>query len=482
MKQFILSFLLFTCILSYSQNKINWKSTINLAPNNYSNNHPRISLDGSGNPLVIWGRSSDESVFFSKWDGAAFTTPVKLNPSWLTVATASWMGPDIASKGDTIYVVMKRTPENLDSNHIYIVSSFDAGATFSSPVRVEYIKDSLSRFPTVTIDDTGNPIVGFMKFNAAFADSRWAVSKSTDYGKSFSTDIKASGWSSQVSTVCDCCPGSIISAGNVTAMLYRDNNSNIRDIWTGISNNNSDNYNTGFSLDNGKWAINSCPASGPDGVILGDSIYTVYMSGSVGSYRTYLSRASISNQSLSKVKGLTGSIAGLSQQNYPRIASDGKAGAIVWVQTVNGNAQLPILFTNKIVYGFPTKFDTVDLSNITAADVALSNGNIYVVWEDDNSGTIKIRSGNYNPIATNTENKQNQSIQIYPNPVKDILNIVTSDNSNYTIQIFNSNGQLIHRVETDSKLQLDTSGYKSGIYYVQINSNKYFSTLKFIKE
>lgn len=482
MKQFILLFFLFTCVISYSQSKISWNNTLNLASNNYSNNHPRISLDGSGNPLVIWGRSSDESVFFSKWNGTTFTTPVKLNPSWLTVATASWMGPDIASKGDTIYVVMKRTPENLDSNHIYLVSSFDAGKTFSTPVRVDYIKDSLSRFPIVAVDDSGNPIVGFMKFNAAFADSRWAVTKSSDYGKSFTIDNKASGWSSQISTVCDCCPGSLISAGNITAMLYRDNNSNIRDIWTGISNNNNESFNTGFSLDNGKWAINSCPASGPDGVILGDSIYSVYMSGSVGSYRTYLSRASISNQSLGKVKGLTGSIAGLSLQNYPRIASDGKAGAIVWVQTVNGNTQLPILFTNKIVNGFPSKFDTVDLSNITAADVALSNGNIYVVWEDDNSGTIKIRSGNYNPIVTKTETNVNLSIQLYPNPVTDVLNVVTPNDSNYSIQIYNSNGQLIQSIESESKLQVDTSKYKNGIYYVQINTNKHFSTLKFIKE
>ncbi len=471
-----------TGTLSYSQNKINWTTTSNLAPSNYSNMHPRMSLDGEGNPLIIWGRPSDESVFFAKWTGTSFSTPIKLNPSWLTVATASWMGPDIASKGDTIYVVMKRTPENSDTNHIYIVSSFDAGNTFSSPVRVDYIADSLSRFPAVTIDGGGNPIVGFIKFNAAFADSRWAVSRSTDFGKTFSTDIKASGWSNKTSTVCDCCPGAVVSAGDITAMVYRDNNSNIRDIWTGISTDNSTSFNDGFSVDNGKWLLNSCPASGPDGVIVGDSLYTVYMSGSVGSYRTFLSKSSISNLSLNKSKSLTTTISGLNEQNYPRIASDGKAGAIVWVQTVNGNKQLPILFTNNITNGFPAKFDTVDLNNITATDLALRNGNIYVVWEDDNTGTVKYRSGTYDQIITKTDSPSIVNMQLFPNPVNEILNIELSNNEAYKLNIYNATGQLIKTTEGNTKLQIDTSRFSNGIYYVQLNSNKQFITQKFIKE
>src|SRR5437773_2094840 len=94
-----------------AQSQITWNMGMNMASSSYSNMHPRIVVDGSGNPLVIWGRMSDESVYFSRWNSSAFTTPVKLNPSWLTVATASWMGPDIASHGDTVYVVMKQTPE-----------------------------------------------------------------------------------------------------------------------------------------------------------------------------------------------------------------------------------------------------------------------------------------------------------------------------------------------------------------------------------
>jgi len=280
----VISFLLFSISVS-AQSGITWTTGTDIYNNTYSNMHPRMALDRQGNPLIVWGKMSDESVYFSRWNGTMFTTPVKLNGT-MTVAAASWMGADIASHGDTVYVVMRQTPESADtSKHIYIVRSFNGGQNFSSPIRVEYIADSVSRFPTVTTDATGNPIVAFMKFNSSFMDSRWVVVKSNDYGTTFSTDVKASGWGSSAE-VCDCCPGAIVSSANKTAMLYRDNNSNIRDIWTGISNNNATSFPSGFEVDNNNWMVMSCPSSGPDGVIIGDTLYSTFMSSGSGNRNT----------------------------------------------------------------------------------------------------------------------------------------------------------------------------------------------------
>jgi hypothetical protein len=417
MKKLVTLFALATCIAANAQ--ITWTMGMNISTNTYSNLRPRITLDRSGNPLVIWGRMSDEAVFFSRWNGTMFTTPVKLN-STITVATASWMGPDIASYGDTVYVVAKRTPETNNANRIFIFTSFNGGVSFNAPVELGFIADSISRFPTVTTDASGNPIVAFMKFNSAFGDIRWVVLKSTDYGTTFSIDKKASGWGSS-SEVCDCCPGAIISEGNTCAMLYRNNNSNIRDTWTGISNNNANNFTSGFALENNNWMLMSCPSSGPDGVIIGDTLYSTFMNGGSGSYRTYLSKSAISTGSMSGVNNLTGAIAGLSQQNYPRIANDGNAMAIVWKQTVSGASQLPILFTNNIANGFPAAYDMVDLNDITNADVAMRNGNVFVVWQDDNSGTVKYRSGTYSQSTTGINEIAATDFSVYPNPTNDFL-------------------------------------------------------------
>ena len=399
------------------------------------------------------------------------------------------MGPDIAAYGDTVYVVVKQTPEADTASHIFIIRSFDGGQNFMAPVRIDYIADSVSRFPTVTTDATGNPIVAYMKFNNTFGASRWVVTKSADYGNAFSVDVKASGWGSSTD-VCDCCPGAILSDGNNCAMLYRNNNSNIRDTWMGVSNNNAMSFTNGFNVDNNNWQLFSCPSSGPDGVLIGDTVYSVFMNGGSGNYRTYLSKSSISGVSANSVSNLTGAITGLSQQNYPRIASDGNVVAIVWRQTVNGSSQLPILFTNNINNGFPAVYDTVDLADNTNADVAVSNGNIFVVWQDDNSGTIKYRTGSFTPVTTAIHQFQNNTFNIvaYPNPSNDNWNITAnSPNKIINAALYNTLEQVIDipfatQNAESFTLRINNKNLSQGMYLLRIATATNTQTIRLVKE
>lgn len=461
--------------------QISWTGVKEISTNTYGNLHPRVTLDRSGNPLVIWGKISDQSVYFSRWNGTEFTSPVKLNPSWLTIATADWMGPDIASYGDTVYVVVKRTPESSETNRLFMITSYNGGLSFNPPVELGFIADSISRFPTVTTDATGNPIVAFMKFNNSFLDSRWVVTKSGDYGNTFSMDTKASGWGGS-DAVCDCCPGAILTAGNTCAMLYRNNNSNIRDSWTGVSTDNATSFTSGFALENNNWMIQACPSSGPDGVIIGDTLYSTFMNGGSGNSRTYFSKSSISTGAMSSVSNLTGTIPGLGPQNFPRIASDGTAMALVWKQTVSGTTQLPVLFTNDLANGFPASYDTVDLADITNADVALSNGNIFVVWEDDNTGTVKYRFGTYPKSTTGIKEVVTTGFSVFPNPASEELNISSADNKLFSLNIFNALGDKVYSADAMGNYQLSVSSMCNGLYFIQLNSNNSFYTQKFIKQ
>ncbi len=479
MKQLFTLIVIAFCISANAQ--ITWNMGMNVSSNTYGNMHPRMSLNRAGNPLIVWGRIGDQSVLFSRWNGTIFTTPVKLNPTWLTVATASWMGPDIASHGDTVYVVVKRTPEASDTNRIFIFTSFNGGISFNTPVETGVIGDSISRFPTIATDASGNPIVAFMKFNPSFLNSRWVVIKSTDYGSTFSIDKKASGWGNSAD-VCDCCPGAIVSEGNTSAVLYRNNNSNIRDSWAGISNNNATSFTSGFALENNNWMLMSCPATGPDGVIIGDTLYSTFMSGGSGNYRNYLSKSSINSGTFSSVSNLTGAITGLTLQNYPRIASDGKAMAIVWKQIVTSSAQLPILFTNDIAKGFSIKYDTVDLDNITNADVVIRNGKIFVVWQDDNSGTVKYRIGMYTPSTTRTNEVSENNFSVYPNPVSSTITLQSNiDLENEEVKIVTVLGETV-LAQKINNTTIDVSELNNGIYFIQIRANKYLFTKKIIKQ
>jgi len=480
MKKVITLISIVLCLNASAQ--INWTSGNNISTNIYGNMHPRMSLNGAGNPMVVWGKMADQSVYFSRWNGTMFTSPIKLNPTWMTIATASWMGPDIASKGDTVYVVVKRTPESSDTNRLFIFTSFNGGVSFKTPVEFAFIADSFSRFPTVEVDKSGHPIVAFMKFNSSFMDSRWVVVKSTDYGNTFSTDVKASGWGGS-SEVCDCCPGALVSSGNNTAMLYRNNNSNIRDNWAGISTNSSASFNNGFAVDKNNWMVMSCPASGPDGVIIGDTLYSTFMSSGTGNYRNYFTKTSLKTGSIGSIKPLTGAISGLSQQNFPRIATDGTAMSIVWKQNVNAKAQLPILFSADIANGFPATYDTVDLDNITNADVAMRNGNIYVVWQDDGSGTVKYRIGSYTKASTGINEIASTDFSLYPNPVSSTVTLQSKfELQNAEIKIFNLLSKTVFTQNKISNATIDLTELNSGIYFLQVKTNNKLFTQKFIKQ
>jgi hypothetical protein len=481
MKFIIIYIFLLSSILATAQTSVDWSDPVTIAQTSFGNYHPRISLDANGNPLIIWGNSGN-NVYFSKMNGNRFTAPVALNPANIQVFTASWAGPDIATHGDTVYVVIKQTPEN--TNHIYLVHSFDAGKTFSKPVAVDDIADSISRFPAVTTDDNGNPLVAFMKFNSDFSKARYVVSKSNNFGGTFSKDVLASMFSG--GEVCSCCPATVLSSGNNSIMLYRDQKANIRDIWAGISDNDGSSFSKGKEVDDTKWFINSCPASGPDGVIIGDTVYSVFMSAGSGKNLCYLSKMSISNPQSETTYPVTGNFMRLAMQNYPRIANYGKSVAIAWVQNVNGQTQVAFSFTDDITKGFNPGFETEAIGSISNADVAVSKNSVYIVSEDDNSGNVKYRKGTYTIESVNETKQYEFRFHIFPNPViNDLLILkfdnVTSEKIEYTINDIFGQNILNNFVNANNDIKIDLSGFCSGTYFIRVKAGNNTLISKFIK-
>jgi hypothetical protein len=475
----LLSFIVFS-IHAMAQSGITWITGNNIASSTFSNMHPRIAMDGSGNPMVIWGKMGDESVYFCNWNGGSFNPPTALNPGWLTIATGSWMGPQIAAHGDTVYVVVKQTPEADTASHLYMIRSFDGGNNWDNPIKIDNIGNHISRFPTVTTDAAGNPIIGFMKFAADFSNAQWNVTRSYDFGNTYTTDVWASAGSGGV--VCDCCPGAIVNSGNTVAMLYRANNSNIRDSWAGLSTDGGLTFSDGWNFDNNNWFIAACPSTGPDGEIIGDSLYSVFTNGASGTYRTYRSVSSISSGMAQPAVALGGTIPNLNVQNYPRMTRYGNAMAIVWRQSVNSVEQLPIYFTNNIVNGFPMMYDTVDLNSITNADVALGNGTIFVVWEDDASGTVKYRRGTYITTVGIPETAE-ETFSVYPNPAKGVVMIDGLKNTE-SIKLFNSLGETVRNVvpANESRVIIDIKDLAEGSYFVQVVTGEGVITQKLVIE
>ncbi len=482
-----LFFLIISSATCFGQNQIIWDTSSSVSLSGYGYNFPRIVGDASGNPLVSW--YGNGAMHFSKWNGNGFTVPVTLSPNSVNIAGANWMGPDIASKGDTVFAVYKVVPDTDTNNHIFCTSSFDGGVTFNNPVRVDYyLGDNVGRFPTVTVDDQGNPIVGFMRFDPGYTNPRWVVSRSNDMGLTFSASVLASQFSSTTSEVCDCCPSKIVSNGNRVAMPYRDNNNNVRDIWVGVSSDGGLTFPSGMGVDQQGWSIMSCPASGPDAVIVGDSIYTAYMSSASGATRVYYN--------ISSLISVTGSLAipldqttpaQLNSQNFPRVDYNSKAMAFAWKQVSNGVQELAVQFTEDITNGMNTAQVIADTDRIGGVDVMLFEGRIWVVWEDYYEHVVKYRSGTYSSYLKTENLSSNSTINVRPNPslISWEINGEALD-GNIFYQLISPNGTIIEKnnielVDDQFSIKIDNTNLKSGVYFLNISSNGSSKSIKLIK-
>lgn len=86
----------------------------------------------------------------------------------------------------------------------------------------------------------------------------------------------------------------------------------------------------------------------------------------------------------------------------------------------------------------------------------------------------------YGVLSTNDVEKP--SILVYPNPVKDVLNL-SYDKKITTVSIYNLAGQeVISKVVNTNACKIDTSNLTSGTYMLKVNLDTEEKTLKIIKE
>jgi len=84
--------------------------------------------------------------------------------------------------------------------------------------------------------------------------------------------------------------------------------------------------------------------------------------------------------------------------------------------------------------------------------------------------------------------KSKIGINLYPNPVNDILNIELLSTSSEDIEfnILNISGQIIYKESQTinngiNNFRIDVSSYPGGMYFVHVTGNKMLETLRFIK-
>ena len=88
---------------------------------------------------------------------------------------------------------------------------------------------------------------------------------------------------------------------------------------------------------------------------------------------------------------------------------------------------------------------------------------------DDDTNTNGIPDYLDNSVVLGSESFiTKKEVQLYPNPVQNILNISTLNSDYQSVEILDLNGKVL-RVTNENTSNIDFSGFESGIYFVKIN-------------
>lgn len=476
MYRIILCFLVLLTIQSgQAQTTVFLSDPIQVADNgSYGRTRPRIAINRSGLPVVLWGQTSTDNVFVSVMNGGTgnFLDPIQINHPGTHAYVSSWVGPDIASYGDTVFVTYHSTPET--HGYAYVHKSIDGGWTFGDSVRVDGPNIDQSRYPNVDVGPDGNPLVGFMSFTGNWIDPDYVVARSEDGGQTFETEVDGS-WNAP-GEVCDCCPSQVVVGESNQAILFRNNDNDLRDNWVSISADGGMSFPISADIDNNNWVINSCPASGPDGYFGGDTLYTVWMSEGSGDTRVNIA-------SVNKDNGFVGYSGNLlpwnllnANENFPRIDGEGQTMGIVYQGWSSGNTDCFILASNSGIGGLS---DTVKLGGLETdgvqrnPDIAYHEGTFHVVYEDLNTGHLMYQQANLSGVGIQEFESLFDAWSSAPGEISFQADLSGS----YSIELIDLSGRLIRNSTIRNGKDL-ISGLESGLYLVTIKSDGGMSSKK----
>ena len=131
-------------------------------------------------------------------------------------------------------------------------------------------------------------------------------------------------------------------------------------------------------------------------------------------------------------------------------------------------------------------------TNIGISYQDLNNGNnfpyLLCSYKDNNaiyqnSHPFFMGSCKYLSVGIDDNFTSEKPINIYPNPTKNLLNIVVHDAQVLKIEIFAIDGKLIEQKSITKNTTVDVSKYQSGLYFIHATNNKgEVYRNKFVKE
>lgn len=124
--------------------------------------------------------------------------------------------------------------------------------------------------------------------------------------------------------------------------------------------------------------------------------------------------------------------------------------------------------------GFTCNMSTINLISTTVTQLAssphaLSTGTTNVLTQVNNVFNSATNSGSIICTSVSSIQDYNQiALNVYPNPMSDLLNIEVAKADEYILKVFTATGQLLNNTEFKNNYQLNTSNYDAGFYLLRI--------------
>lgn len=469
MKIIVFLFLMINCSGLFAQSGVQFTTPIAVANGvTYGFTRPKITLDSNNQPVILWGKTSTHQIFVSTFNGSTFNTPVQINPTGTHPYIATWYNADIKSTGDTIIAVF---PTDMPANRVFLVKSTDGGNTWSDSIRVDNIPaGGIAYFPSADINDFGQIAVTFMKHEAGWQNPRYVVTTSLNGGNSFSADTNASAVAP--GEVCDCCPAHLIFENDRQILTFRNNNSNTREFYAAVSNDNGETFN-GYNIDNQGWVINACPSSAPSSFIAGNELVSVFMSGTSGANRVYISSSNINTLTVDSISMVDGTVPAGTNQNYPKIAGQDSIMAMVWYNTMPGEADIYFKYSNTGPLGLIG--DGINISNPTTGtqanpDIAYANGVFHIVYQNSTTQELYYLRAIMDEYMGIDEPSSFKYALTILNETLFIQFIDQQNMENKKIELMDARGGVLYSEKLNhvSSFQLSLSTFAHGIYFVKV--------------
>lgn len=191
--------------------------------------------------------------------------------------------------------------------------------------------------------------------------------------------------------------------------------------------------------------------------------------------------------------GLTSTFYTFTNANMNSVAGNTSYDGLTLTARLKIETPTQIAFTTTAVSTLTLVFDPgfvkkikVDGASYTAVNDIVTVTNIpagaHVITKGDTTNLYYIKTVYTGTLATDLSSKNNQKIELYPNPVIDFANfVIPKEVKVEQISIYNVAGQLL-KTWVGNRLHVDLTSLKSGLYFLHIKTDKRMQYQKLIKK